>query len=172
MKKARATLGSLLSAMVIMAATLLPLSDARADYAIKDGTGTSQTVFAFSCSSKICPGYVPVDLTGAVFGVTGNPFFVTNNGTFAVQATEAGTWTVTGAGGTFPVTGTFWQATQPVSGTFWQATQPVSIASMPSTPVTGTFWRPTHPVPGTVTENAVSATQAVSIATAPALVAS
>jgi len=51
---------------------------------------------------------------------------VTNAGTFAVQATQAGTWTVTGAGGTFPVTGTFWQATQPVSGTFWQATQPVS----------------------------------------------
>src|SRR5271157_4858077 len=28
---------------------------------------------------------------------------------------QQGTWTVTGAGGTFPVTGTFWQATQPVS---------------------------------------------------------
>ena len=40
---------------------------------------------------------------------------VTNAGTFAVQAAESGTWTVTGAGGTFPVTGTFWQATQPVS---------------------------------------------------------
>lgn len=48
--------------------------------------------------------------------------------------------------GAFPVTGTFWQATQPVSGTFWQATQPVSIASMPSTPVTGTFWQATQPV--------------------------
>lgn len=42
---------------------------------------------------------------------------VTNAGTFAVQAAQSGTWTVTGAGGTFPVTGTFWQATQPVSGT-------------------------------------------------------
>lgn len=41
---------------------------------------------------------------------------VTNAGTFAVQAAQSGTWTVTGAGGTFPVTGTFWQATQPVSG--------------------------------------------------------
>jgi hypothetical protein len=58
---------------------------------------------------------------------------VTNAGTFAVQAAQSGTWTVqpgntanttawlvTGTGGTFPVTGTFWQATQPVSnaGTF------------------------------------------------------
>ena len=76
-----------------------------------------------------------------------------------------------GTGATFPVTGTFWQATQPVSlaalpslptgsntigaisnttfgvtGTFWQATQPVSIASMPTTPVTGTFWQATQPV--------------------------
>jgi hypothetical protein len=29
---------------------------------------------------------------------------VTNAGTFAVQATQSGTWTVTGAGGTFPIT--------------------------------------------------------------------
>lgn len=33
--------------------------------------------------------------------------------------------------GTYPVSGTFWQATQPVSGTFWQATQPISAASLP-----------------------------------------
>jgi hypothetical protein len=45
-------------------------------------------------------------------------------------------WLVTGTGGTFPVTGTFWQATQPVSGTFWQTTQPVS----------GTFWQATQPI--------------------------
>ena len=38
---------------------------------------------------------------------------VTVSGT--VAATQSGTWTVTGAGGTFPVTGTFWQATQPIS---------------------------------------------------------
>lgn len=42
-----------------------------------------------------------------------------------VAATQSGTWTVTGAGGTFPVT-----------GTFWQATQPVSLASVPSHAVT------------------------------------
>jgi hypothetical protein len=45
-----------------------------------------------------------------------------------------------GTGSTFPVSGTFWQATQPVSiassvavtGSFWQTTQPVSIASLPA----------------------------------------
>ncbi len=52
--------------------------------------------------------------------------------------------------GTLAVSGTFWQATQPVSGTFFQATQPVS---------------------GTVTANAGTGTMAVSIATAPVLVA-
>lgn len=35
--------------------------------------------------------------------------------TGTVAATQSGTWTVTGVGGTFPVTGTFFQATQPVS---------------------------------------------------------
>lgn len=57
-----------------------------------------------------------------------------------LSQTLGGSQRVTGAGGTFPVT-----------GTFWQATQPVSLASMPSTPVTGTFWQATQPVSGTVT---------------------
>ena len=43
-------------------------------------------------------------------------------------------WVFPATGATFPVSGTFWQATQPVSGTFWQATQPVSIASLPALP--------------------------------------
>lgn len=42
------------------------------------------------------------------------------------SAANTSAFLITGTGGTFPVTGTFWQATQPVSGTFWQATQPVS----------------------------------------------
>jgi hypothetical protein len=57
--------------------------------------------------------------------------------TVAQGAAGASAWLVTGAGGTFPVTGTFWQATQPVSGTFWQATQPVS-GSLTVTQPTGT----------------------------------
>jgi len=89
-----------------------------------------------------------------------------------VAATESGTWTVTGAGGTFPVSGTFWQATQPVSGTFWQATQPVSGTLTcnagtgtlaVSGPATDTQLRATPlPVSGTVTANAGTGTMAVS----------
>lgn len=67
---------------------------------------------------------------------------VTNAGTFAVQAAQSGTWTVTGAGGTFPVTGTFWQATQPISGTvsISQTTtaNDVDVATLPSVTI-GTF---------------------------------
>lgn len=50
---------------------------------------------------------------------------------------NAGSYTVT------PGTGTF-----PVSGTFWQATQPVSLSAAPTTPVTGTFFQATQPVSG------------------------
>lgn len=53
--------------------------------------------------------------------------FIDASGNMAGGTLDAGgRLIVTGAGGTFPVTGTFWQATQPVSGTFFQATQPVS----------------------------------------------
>ena len=75
-----------------------------------------------------------------------SPQAVTQSGVWTVQpgnTANTTAWLVTGTGGTFPVTGTFWQATQPVSGTFWQATQPVS----------GTFWQATQPVSGTVTAN-------------------
>lgn len=44
----------------------------------------------------------------------------TQSGTWTVQpgnTANTTAWLVTGTGGTFPVTGTFWQATQPVSGT-------------------------------------------------------
>jgi len=58
------------------------------------------------------------------------------SGTWTMQpgnTANSTAWLVTGAGGTFPVTGTFWQTTQPVSGTFWQATQPVSISGTVAT---------------------------------------
>jgi hypothetical protein len=69
---------------------------------------------------------------------------VTNAGTFAVQAAQSGSWTVTANAGSGtmavsgPLTDTQLRATAvPVSGTvavtgtFWQATQPVSAASLP-----------------------------------------
>lgn len=43
---------------------------------------------------------------------------VTNAGTFAVQAAQSGTWTVTGAGGTFPITDSGGSLTVDNSGTF------------------------------------------------------
>ena len=63
---------------------------------------------------------------------------------------QQGTWTVTGAGGTFPVTGTFWQATQPVSiastvattqsGTWTNTVTQATAANLNATVVgTGTF---------------------------------
>lgn len=76
----------------------------------------------------------------------------TNAGTFAVQAAQSGTWTVTGAGGTFPVTDSAGSLTvdAPVGtpvfvrlsdGAAAIATLPVSLASVPSHAVTnaGTF---------------------------------
>lgn len=60
--------------------------------------------------------------SGVEVGTSTTPLQVT----LANTGANATALLVTGTGGTFPVTGTFWQATQPVSGTFWQATQPVS----------------------------------------------
>lgn len=60
-------------------------------------------------------------------------------------------------------------ASFPVTGTFWQATQPVSIASMPSTPVTGTFWQATQPVSGTVAATQSGTWNIGSITTLPAI---
>src|SRR5882672_7236224 len=58
---------------------------------------------------------------------------VDNNGTFAVQAAQSGSWTVAVSGSvavTGPLTDTQLRASAvPVSGTFFQATQPVSIAA-------------------------------------------
>ena len=76
----------------------LSVSPAFADWTGKDAAGATITFKnAGTCTSVVCvPIAEPVDSTGAAFGVVGNPFFVS-------------------AVGAFPVTGTFWQATQPVS---------------------------------------------------------
>lgn len=71
---------------------------------------------------------------------------VVGTGTFAVQAAQSGTWTVqpgntanstawlvTGTGGTFPVTGTFWQATQPVSIAATVTTSDTNLVAQGST---------------------------------------
>jgi len=56
-----------------------------------------------------------IPITGTV---TVGSHAVTNAGTFAVQAAQSGTWTVTGAGGTFPVTDSGGSLTVDNGGTF------------------------------------------------------
>src|SRR6516225_8553456 len=69
-----------------------------------DGSGVTQPI----------SGSITVSGTTTVSGtVTAN-----QGGTWTVQpgnTANTTAWLVTGTGGTFPVTGTFWQATQPVS---------------------------------------------------------
>ncbi len=61
---------------------------------------------------------LPTGAGGGGGGSGGGGGAVTQSGTWTVQPGNTPNtvpWLVTGAGGTFPVTGTFWQATQPVS---------------------------------------------------------
>jgi hypothetical protein len=60
---------------------------AQASYTVKDAGGVTRTVKSNDCSSTICPIFVPVDTTGAAFGVTANPFFVTST-TLATSAKQ------------------------------------------------------------------------------------
>lgn len=89
-------------------ASLLAADPALANFAISpqgastlfavDSSNTSATGTG-GCASVECAANVPIDKSGAPFGVSGNPFYVTPQG------------------GSIAVTGTFWQTTQPVSGT-------------------------------------------------------
>jgi hypothetical protein len=69
-----------------------------------------------SVSVSNFPATQPVSGTVAISNFPGTQpvsgTVTSNQGTGGASA-----WLVTGTGGTFPVTGTFWQATQPVSGT-------------------------------------------------------
>ena len=105
-------------------------------------------------------------------------------GAWTVTATPSGTQdvnvvntviNVTASGGSIPVTGTFWQATQPIGGTVSVSTGLISLsgtsdvniingsvnvtASGGSIPVTGSFYQATQPISGTVNVfNVLSAT--------------
>lgn len=121
-------------------------------------------------------------------GSIGNTAFGVNNGSGAsavniqdggntitvdgtVSAAQSGTWTVTGAGGTFPVTGTFFQATQPVSiassvpvtDNGGSLTVDGTVGISGSVAVTGTFFQATQPVSGTVTANATLAAETTKV---------
>ena len=93
------------------------------------GATSSATLYA------ACANQVFVNASGQL-GVTGP---VTQSGTWTVQpgnTPNSTAWLVTGTGGTFPVTGTFWQSTQPVSaaslplptGASTSANQPTNAA--------------------------------------------
>jgi hypothetical protein len=104
-------------------------------------------------------------------GSSGSPWWV-NVTNANIPVTQSGVWSV--GVNNFP-------ASYPVTGTFWQATQPVSLASLPplatgtntigaisnttfdvgnfpvSYPVTGTFWQAVQPVSGPLTDTQLRA---------------
>jgi hypothetical protein len=73
----------------LLFASIASVAQAQSTFTAKDAAGATQTFKSFNCTANICALSVPADNTGAAFGVTGNPFFVTNNGTFGVQLTGA-----------------------------------------------------------------------------------
>jgi hypothetical protein len=101
-----------------------------------------------------------VAVTGTFWQATQPVSLTSTTITGTVAATQSGTWTVTGAGGSFPVTDSGGSLTvdAPVAspvfvrlsdGTSAISTLPVSLASTTITgtvAVTGTFWQATQPV--------------------------
>lgn len=67
------------SIILMVLAFLCGALPARADYQVQLNGAVASTK-AFTCGTAfgtgICPGYVPMDLTGAAFGVNGNPIYV------------------------------------------------------------------------------------------------
>lgn len=107
----------------------------------------------------LAQGYVPPNPNGQATMANSTPVVLPSNQS-AIPVTQSGAWTVgqsgtwtmqpgntanttawlvTGAGGTFPVTGTFWQATQPVSGplTDTQLRASAFAVTVASTTITG-----------------------------------
>jgi hypothetical protein len=112
----------------VAAISLLLGQDALANFLITQGSGT--TVFSVdganqgtslcAAATTECMAQVPINSAGTPIGVSANPFFVT------------------GAGGTFPVTGTFWQTTQPVSAVTLPLPSGAATAANQEVTVSGT----------------------------------
>lgn len=116
------------------------------------GTASADVISVQGITS-MTPLRVIVD-SGTITSVSAGSMAATQSGTWTVQpgnTANTTAWLVTGTGGTFPVT-----------GTFWQATQPVSLASVPSHAVTnaGTF----AVQPGVATTGGESSLSALSTA--------
>jgi hypothetical protein len=84
--------------LATLAFLILSAMPAMADYVVKDANGNVITIKSGTVGGNVLPWMSPVDATGTAYGTVGNPFAV-----------------APGTGASFPVTGTFWQATQPVS---------------------------------------------------------
>ena len=112
-------------------ATAVPITDNSSSLTVDAPVATPVYV-------RLSNGTAAVDtLPVSLASVPSHP--VTNAGTFAVQATQAGTWNIGSitslpalAAGTNTIGKVDVNGTVPVSGTFWQATQPVSIATLPA----------------------------------------
>jgi hypothetical protein len=125
-------------------------SGAQADWTAKDASGSTITFKnSGTCSSVVCVvQQQPVDSTGAAFGVTGNPFFM-SFGTGVTLPAFASTPTVNLG----TLNGAATAAKQPALGTAGSASADVitvqGIASMTALKVDGSAV--TQPVSGTVT---------------------
>lgn len=134
-----------LGAVAVYADAAFPVTDNGGSLTV-DGTvavssvGGTVAVSGPITDTELRASAVPVSLASVpTHAVTDGGGSLTVDGT--VAATQSGTWTVTGAGGTFPITdgggsitvdGTVGvSGSVAVTGTFWQATQPVSAASLP-----------------------------------------
>lgn len=75
----------ILAATIVIASTIAAV----ADYAIKDGNGSSQTVFAFVCfTTKICPASVPITSAGVEIVQNANGQAVSANSAPVVIASD------------------------------------------------------------------------------------
>lgn len=167
-----AVTGTFWQATQPISAASLPLPSGASTAAKQPALGTAGTASADVITVQGIASMTPLSVSGTVtaeLSATDNAVLdaiaaslagtltvgshaVTNAGTFAVQAAQSGTWTVTGTGGTFPVTDSGGSITvdAPVGtpvfvrlsdGSAAISTLPVSLASVPSHAVTnaGTF---------------------------------
>ena len=66
--------------LLAVAPALILAGKALADYAIRDGNGVAQTVFAYVCQgTKICPSATLSDFNGNPIGTAANPVVVYDN---------------------------------------------------------------------------------------------
>lgn len=158
-----------------VSAVSLPLPTGASTAAKQPALGTAGTASADVITVQGIAAMTPllVNASGNAVPVTDNSGSLTvdNNGTFATQAAQSGTWNINNVSGTVSLpTGAATAAKQPALGTAGTASADVitvqGIASMTALkvdgsavtqPVSGTFWQATQPVSlATVPSHAVT----------------